>query len=99
MQGGGWEYHLYFKLQPIRRKRKIYHRVWQNLQQSTQHFRLHLHIRWAELERAEELIQAVSVSGLSILMVAYAIYLTYKACKARDCETLESSRDELCSRL
>ena len=39
------------------------------------------------------------VLGLSVLMVAYAIYLTYKACKARDCETLECSRDELCSRL
>lgn len=48
-----------------------------------------------ERERAENI--ALCVLGLSILMVAYAIYLTYKACKARDCQALESSRDELCS--
>ena len=97
MQGRGWEYDVYFKLQPIRRKRKIDHRVWKDLQQSTQHFRLHLYIRWPAIEREQSIY--LCVLGLSVLMVAYAIYLTYKACKARDCQTLESSRDELCSRL
>ena len=53
MQGRGWEYQLYFKLQ-IRRERKIHHRVWKNLQQQTQHFRLHIHIRWPVRERERE---------------------------------------------
>ena len=38
------------------------------------------------------------VAGCSVLMVVYAVYLTYKACRQRRCQTLESSRDELCSK-
>merc|ERR1712227_157793 len=38
------------------------------------------------------------ISGLSVFMVTYAVYLTYRNCKERNCQQLESSsRDVLCS--
>ena len=32
------------------------------------------------------------------MMVVYAVYLTYKACRERRGHSLECSRDELCSK-